>query len=199
MSADGETLYFTAAACGEGTGENAGPGHNVPVEEVFARMGGARTVPISEPSAFSQAAPYPGCSEEPCIKDVNEQANWSAASFAGASSDGSKAFFTSNQRLTDGAGTEGNLYEYDSENAPAEGDLVDVSAGGVSGQEPRVQGVVAISADGSHVYFVAQGVLTSTANSQGEVAQEGANNLYVFAREPGSREVRPISSRSFPE
>jgi hypothetical protein len=185
MSADGETLYFTVAACAEGTGENAGPGHNVPVAEVFARLGGARTVPISEPSAFSQAAPYPGCVEEPCIEDVNDQANWSGASFAGASNDGSKAFFTSNQRLTDGAGSEGNLYEYDSNNAPAEGNLVDVSAGEASGQEPRVQGVVAISADGSHVYFVAQGVLTGIANSQGEVAQEGADNLYVFARAPG--------------
>ena len=121
MSADGETLYFTASECGEGTGENAGPGHNVPGAEVFARLGGARTVPISELSAFSQAAPYPGRVEEPCIEDVNEQANWSGASFAGASNDGSKAFFTSNQRLTDGAGSEGNLYEYDSNNAPAEG------------------------------------------------------------------------------
>ena len=42
-------------------------------------------------------------------------------------------------------------------------ELIDVSEGEggkqVSGG-PRVQGVMAISPDGSHVYFVAQGVLT---------------------------------------
>ena len=37
--------------------------------------------------------------------------------------------------------------------------LIDVSAGDTSGFGPRVQGVVEISADGSHVYFVANGVL----------------------------------------
>jgi hypothetical protein len=44
-----------------------------------------------------------------------------------------------------------------------------------------VQGVLAISADGSHVYFVAKGVLTSASNAQGETAQEEADNLYVYS------------------
>jgi hypothetical protein len=193
MSADGETVYFTASACGEGTGTNAGVAHAVPADEVFARIGEARTVAISEPSAFSAAAPYPGCSEEPCIQDVNDKANWRNATFAGASNDGSKAFFTSDQQLTDSASTEGNLYEYHAKDCGGEGHVIDASAGDSSGHGPRVQGVVAISADGSHVYFVAKGVLTSAANSQGTTAQDGANNLYMFEHE----ECRPDGKVAF--
>jgi hypothetical protein len=43
--------------------------------------------------------------------------------------------------------------------------------------------VVAVSADGSHVYFVAQGVLSAGANGQGQTARDGANNLYMFERD----------------
>jgi hypothetical protein len=174
-------VYFTSAACPEGTGTNAGV--PVPAEEVFARIGEARTVAISEPSAFSAAAPYPGCSEEPCIKDVNDKENWRNAEFAGASNDGTRAFFTSDQQLTDSASTEGNLYEYQAQGCGGEGHVLDASAGDTSGHGPRVQGVVAISTDGSHVYFVAKGVLTVAANAQGARAQDGANNLYVFEHE----------------
>jgi hypothetical protein len=182
LSADGETVFFTVPACPEGgTGTNASVA--VPVQEVFARVGESRTVAISEPSAFSAAAPYPGCSEEPCIKNVNDKANWGNAVFAGASNDGSKAFFTSGQQLTDNASTEGNLYEYHAGDCGGEGHLTDVSAGDSSGGGPRVQGVVATSTDGSHVYFVAKGVLTQKANEQGATAQAGANNLYVFSHE----------------
>ncbi len=55
-----------------------------------------------------------------------------------------------------------------------------VSAGSAT---PHVQGVARISQDGSHVYFVAQGVLTGTPNSQGQTAQAGEENLYVFERD----------------
>jgi hypothetical protein len=93
------------------------------------------------------------------------------------------AFFISTQQLTDDA-TQGasNLYEYDM-NASSGEHLIDVSAGDTSGRGPRVQGPMAISADGSHIYFVAQSVLTADANSFGESAENGANNLYVFQRD----------------
>jgi hypothetical protein len=60
---------------------------------------------------------------------------------------------------------------------------VRVSGGDSTVGEPAAEvqgGPVAISEDGSHVYFVARGVLTTTPNSQGETAYAGANNLYVF-------------------
>ncbi len=199
MSADGATVYFTAGACpAGGTGVNAG--REVPVNELFARVDGgeaaAHTVSISQPEALSPSAPgvykgYEGCTSPACVGATENpeppaasNPAWRDAGFAGASADGSKAFFTSEQQLTDSA-TQGssNLYEYDFDNSATEGDLVDVSAGDVSGQEPGVQGVVAISADGSHVYFVAKGVLGTAANDQGQTAQSGANNLYVFTRE----------------
>jgi hypothetical protein len=154
----------------------------VPAKELFARIAQTHTTAISEPAAFGPAAPYPGCEHEPCIKAVNDKEDWRGASFAGASNDGSKVFFTSNQRLTDSADIEGNLYEYDFNRSEQEGHLIDVSASDTSDHEPRVQGVVATSADGSHVYFVARGVLTTATNSLGKVAEDGANNLYVFER-----------------
>jgi hypothetical protein len=182
MSADGETIYFEVMPCAGGTG--ARKNIEVPVKEVYARVSEAETIPISEPSAFSAAAPYPGCSKEPCVKDVNEPTNWKDAEFVGASNDGTKVFFTSAQQLTDDSAPETNLYEYDRDDSGEEGHLIDASAGeGVVSAKPAVQGVVAISTDGSHVYFVAGGVLSTTPNTQGQQAQAGANNLYVFERD----------------
>ena len=133
------------------------------------------------------------------------------------SSVGSKVFFTSTQQLTDGASEDSspsdsameghcasttgpngcNLYQYDLAN-PSGHNLTAVSAGDASGLGPRVQGVVAVSADGSHVYFVAAGTLTPQANSLGQSALSGAENLYVFERDahyPSGR-VAFISSLS---
>jgi hypothetical protein len=114
-------------------------------------------------------------------------------------------FFLDTQQLTNGASESGasafegcnglggpggcNLYMSVCEGCQAldageeedKRELVDVSAG--AGPEGgRVQGVVAISSDGSHVYFVARGVLTGTEeNGNGEKAEEEAENLYVYA------------------
>ena len=47
----------------------------------------------------------------------------------------------------------------------------------------NVEGVVQVSEDGSHVYFVATGALTMKPNIFGQVAHTGANNLYVYERD----------------
>jgi len=198
MSGDGRTVFFTAFACESGTGENTGK--KVPADIVYARVDGeladAHTVAISEPSPSecgegSQAAEVACRSAEP--------AN---AGFVGASTDGSKAFFLATQQLTDQAseddsgdnaaagngcgrtsGPNGcNLYEYDFAN-PEREKLVDVSSGDVSGKGPQVQGVMALSPDGSHVYFIAKGILSTAPNDRGQTAQVGADNLYVFERD----------------
>jgi DNA-binding beta-propeller fold protein YncE len=178
LSADGGTVFFTALVCSSGSGANAGV--PVPANTLYARIDGSRTVLIS------------GRSPLDCVSAACQSSLAGNASFAGASVDGSKAFFTSTQQLTDSAsqsanavacsaasGKGCNLYEYDFDR-PAGHNLVAVSAGDSSGAGPRVQGVVAISGDGSHVYFIAKGVLTATANEDGQVAQSGAENLYVF-------------------
>jgi hypothetical protein len=188
MSADGGTVYFTADACTSGSGANAGV--PVPAATLYARVDESRTVPISI------HAPEPVCGA------VCQVSPAGYAQFEGASVDGSKVFFTSTQQLTNGASEDSqpgdiaenygcrstvsvngcNLYEYDFD-APAGRNLIAVSAGDTSGGGPRVREVAAISADGSHVYFTAQGVLTGAANSQGQTARDGAENLYVFERD----------------
>lgn len=168
LSADGRTVFFTAAACPSGSGSNAGV--EVPANTLYARIDGSRTVLISGRSPLDCTGACLGSTP-------------SAAEYRGASTDGSKVFFTSRQRLTDAAGEgEQNLYEYDFARPVGE-NLVAISAGDTSGGGPGVLGVQAISSDGSHVYFVASGVLTGASNSHGQDAQAGAENLYVFERD----------------
>jgi hypothetical protein len=200
MSTDGSMVYFTAEPCGSGTGVNAGV--PVPVQELFARVdngeAGAHTVAISQPSAISPAPPNRECTTSACVENTTNTAQFRDARFIGASADGSRAFFTSEQQLTDSA-SEGssNLYLYDFA-SPVGERLVDVSAGDPSGG-PRVRGVMALSSDGSHVYFVANGVLTGTANSQGQVARDGAENLYVFERDAGYPQGRVAFIAALPQ
>jgi hypothetical protein len=172
ISADGETVFFTAAA----SGSEGCAGHGPPVNELYARIARSHTVAISEPTAADCAA---------CQTGPSDQAS---AEFQGASRDGSKVFFLTSGELLPGARGE-NLYEYDFD-APAGQRIVPVSTStGV--EEPLVQGVARVSEDGSHVYFVAKGVLTGS-NAEGEAPTQGADNLYVFERDaanPGGRMV----------
>ena len=159
ISASGETVFFTAM------GLNACP-EAVPapeVSELYARLGQLQTVPISEPSS-SQCGQCATATKRPAV-------------FQGASEDGSKAFFLTEQELFEGDTTM-NLYEYDFDN-PAGQKIVRVSDGSAT---PEVQGVARVSEDGSHVYFVAKGVLAG-ANAEGGSPTLGANNLYVFERD----------------
>ena len=181
LSSDGRTVYFTAEECsaGENNGKPA-----VPANEVYVRIDQRDTELLSEHATV-------GCSST-CLNSPAGR-----AVFKGASTDGSTALFTSTQQLTDTASQDStdsagncsevtagaggcNLYESvcpsHCEHA-SERELVDVSAGD---PKPRVQGVVTLSPDGSHVYFVADGVMTTSPNQQGETAQAGAPNLYVF-------------------
>jgi hypothetical protein len=100
--------------------------------------------------------------------------------FMAASEDGSKVFFTDENRLTPDSTAEPgkpDLYEYDL-NRPLTERLQDLTA---STSEPAdVLGISGASGDGSYVYFVAEGALTGTQhNSQGAVAQAGQPNLYL--------------------
>ena len=91
------------------------------------------------------------------------------ATFEAASADGSKVFFSTSQQLTaDDTNNDADLYEYNTDT----GQLTRVTAGAVS--DPGLVGVMAISGDGSHVYFVASGQLAA---GQGTAGQ---NNLYDY-------------------
>lgn len=206
-------MFFTALTGNNGGGSECPSGALGPVhaDTLYARVDGeqadAHTVAISAPQCGAGSSP----AEVAC-----QTAPPAAAEFAGASQDGSHAFFLSTQQLTDHA-TEGpgaalgnncaatvfknehngcNLYA-DEGVGSAHPLLVDVSEGAGGAPVPggpRVQGVMALSPDGSHVYFVAQGVLTTTerpgcvaewaaAGRRSEApchAVEGADNLYVY-------------------
>jgi hypothetical protein len=158
ISADGSTVFFTCSG------------------ELFARVEESRTVAISEPSAADCAT---------CDTSLV-----AAASFEGASADGSKVFFSTTQPLLVGAAERSaSLYEYDFDAPPAspedpDGRIVPITAGGKWGPRgAEVQDVVAVSEDGSHVYFLAKGALQGASNSQGVSPAEGESNLYLFERD----------------
>jgi hypothetical protein len=100
------------------------------------------------------------------------------AHYQDASVDGSHVLFTSAGALTNDAvpGSGANLYDYDVET----GQLADLTA--ANEVDVIANGVVGISEDASHVYFVAEGVLTppSQRNENGEHAEAGKRNLYLW-------------------
>jgi NHL repeat len=117
-----------------------------------------------------------------------------AAEFQVANSDASKIFFTDTSRLTTDSkarSSEPDLYMcevHESEGHPR-CTLSDLSVDPNAGEVANVQGEVsAIDASGEHVYFAANGVLTSTPNARGEVAvpgvcnsaEEASCNLYSY-------------------
>jgi Tol biopolymer transport system component len=201
-SEEGHIVFFTAlaksSAC-EHEGGVVGP----PVDELYARIDGSHTVAISEPSAADCAA---------CVLTSPQQ-----AVFQGASADGSKVFFVSQQELFGGSKGESgnNLYEYNLD-APNPHEKLSFVASGLasySGGAP-LAGVVRVTEDGSRVYFVSEdrGLATnSDAKGRTAVEEESSDNLYVYdgetgrttfitALSPGDREdwgpadVRPVEA-----
>ncbi|HEY5343056.1 MAG TPA: hypothetical protein VIJ66_05295 [Solirubrobacteraceae bacterium] len=157
ISEDGSKVFFTATPAGG-------------VRTVYARveLPGERyeTVALSNPSPAQ-------CTT--CSTTAQQ------ATYHGASANGEKVFFTTTQQLLNAdTDTTTDLYEYNFENER----IVRVSGGGAGdltpGEGAEVQGVVNVSSDGSHVYFVARGLLTTLANASGQKAQSGADNMYVF-------------------
>jgi hypothetical protein len=171
LSEDGSTVFFTVLP------KTGGCESAPPVSELYARIDNglpdARTVAISQPSEEDCSACYAGG----VLTSAGDLQN---ADFQGASEDGSKVFFQTSQPLLPGA-VGVNLYEFDLD-APAGERIVRVS---LSAGDPRLLPYTPtiISEDGSHVYFLANGVLTTTPNGEGETAEAGADNLYAFERD----------------
>jgi hypothetical protein len=185
VSSNGSRIFFTIASLSTGCGGpspfySSGIANNA---QLYVRIDGSQTIAISNPS------PNDECTTAAC-----HGAAIDGVVFTGASSDGSKAFFEGPRQLTDEAsqdpvaegrcsvttGPNGcNLYMYDF-GRPAGHNLLALSAGESGGYGPHVQGVVGVSEDGSHAYFVAQGLLTAQPNALGQTAEPGAENLYVY-------------------
>ena len=176
VSESGATVFFTARGVEDEACGREAPAARAPADdELYARLSGSETVDISEPSTTD-------C--EVC----NTTSEPARAVFQGASEDGSKVFFTTEQQLLAGATGE-NLYEYDFAAPPASAERPDgritlISAGAAPAE---VKGVARISGDGSHVYFVAGGVLTGpNAEARTPVAEQA--NLYCYDTVSGRTE-----------
>jgi hypothetical protein len=178
MSADGSHVLFIAQH------QEGCPASQPPVSELYARVEGEKTVDISEPSTADCA----GC-------DVSESP--APAVFEGASEDGVKVFFSSDQKLFAGAHGEAgmNLYEYDFAGAP--GARVSFVGREVATLPPLNNGTrekqhaAVVAKDGTRVYFQSSAGLTASANGDGETAEAGLNAgdstlLYCYDTETGT-------------
>jgi hypothetical protein len=160
ISHDGSVVYFSALECEEGAA-GAGP----EVTELYARRNQAETAAISEPAPFQCGA---------CVTPASRALGRRSAVFEGASGDGSKSYFLTEQELLPGAKGE-SLFAYDWDR-PAGDHVVLVAS--------EVQGVSRISEDGSHVYFVATPALAVPPNlslpAGHQAPAAGEPNLYVY-------------------
>ena len=124
--------------------------------------------------------------------------------FQAASRDGDRVFFTDTARLTAGSTAQPNqpdLYmcEITVEAGQPACALSDLSLDSNPGEAANVQGVSAIAADGSHVYFAANGALTSEANEHGEQAVPGGPQpLRLRRRRPQAQSDRGARGRGRP-
>jgi hypothetical protein len=98
------------------------------------------------------------------------------AIYEGAAQDGSKVFFTSNEGLAGDANTDNEVYEF----ITGTKTVVPLSAGNGGGADGNVIGLSAISNDGSHVFYAANGVLANNQNSQGQSATQDQPNFYDY-------------------
>jgi hypothetical protein len=154
VSTDGSKVFFESPDPAEGA--------QTPVQ-LYVRVDGERTIEVS--------APAPG---------VTDPEGPQAATYVGATPDGTKVFFTSRGILTANAETYYDtaevLYEY---NLSTE-TLTAISSAPAGPEGSRV-GLVGISENGEIVYFVTQGVL-SGANREGKEPTENADNLYLYKK-----------------
>lgn len=188
IATDGSEIFFTTSTNLTAGGNcDRGGGENVPLKPsiVFVRVDGERTLEVSAPLAVDCRA------GAPCASAAQAR-----AVFDGANETGSCAFFMTTQPLVTGDTDSGNdLYvtrighpgESGSVCAPDVGgtagvevtSLAQVSRGPNTGEAADVQGVVAVSPDGSRVYFIAHGTLSEGPNVEGRTPVRGADNLYV--------------------
>jgi hypothetical protein len=122
---------------------------------------------------------------------LDDPASAGFARYDGASEDGSLVFFTSTEGLGGDPYTDPELYEANTTErqiGPAPPmSVVPVSAGAGAGGyvDGHLIGETAISNDGSHVYFAAEGVLAGNTDARSERASAGAPNFYVFDTRSG--------------
>jgi hypothetical protein len=193
VSADGSEVFFTQS-----------PECHVDDNQVFVRLGGARTLEVSRPLDPSLA--FGGCvgkgvpGEVPCQGAAERK----ESTLQGASRDGSIVFFTTAEALVAGSSDLSNNLYMARIGCPDGGtgceaaerrvtQLVQVSRDPNPGEPAEVRRhVVTVASDGSRVYFAATGDLLTPAQNGvlvGEgrpVPHAGADNFYVYDTTTGA-------------
>ena len=165
ISRDGSKIFFTGYPGADDPAASCSYSANPP--RLFARVDGEHTVELSATE----------CERPDCTADVG------GAAYQAATPDGDRVVFQTSSQLADSdTDATSDLYLYD---FGADGrHLIQASAGDASAPTPGagagVEGLTKLSDDGSRVYFVATGVLTTTPNALGQVAAAGAHNLYMY-------------------
>jgi hypothetical protein len=177
VSADGSRVVFSATRIVPGKPGNSG---EVGATGVFVREGGTVTHDVS--------------ASETSVPDER-------AIYQGATPDGSHVYFVANAGLTpETSSTGADLYEYDFSKPEGERltDLsVDHDSGGASvGGEVRASGVgalVAVSDDGTHVFYIARGQIVA---GEGKTfSQNKADNTFsLYEYDAATEKVRYVAS-----
>lgn len=180
VSQTGESMFFLAeraSACGASSGPS--------VTELDVRIGGAKTVAISEPTSQDCGACLTGAARTRAEEALGGSEQ---VSFVAASSSGASVVFISYQELFPGVAGR-NLYRYDS-GAPA-GERLQLLSAAVEGSNPGAVEVESASsrgvdATGDRLYYVARGPVRTSpgssneANGLGQRPVEGEPNLYLW-------------------
>ncbi len=178
-SADGSTLFYTAPVDNV-PGEDCGNGTPNPIG-FFGLKHGEAPLQLNVAPASQCASPAP-CATAPTV----------TPRLQGISPEGNLAWFTTTQPLINSdTDTTNDLYLAKLEPDGQLAELVQASAGEPTATHPHpgegaeVQGVVAVSKDGTHAAFVASAVLTEHENALHQSAAQGADNLYVYDASSG--------------
>jgi len=173
VSPEGRVIVFSSG-CGGG------------VLQLWARVAGSALVAVSGSECTRGAEDEGGLCN-----------GLSAADYVGGAADGSRVFFTTKQQLVNGDIDTGNEVDPSAGNDLYACDIpagVPVPVGSANpcstltevsgaGDDAEVQGLVAISEDGSRVYFVARGVLADNLGVDDVGPRAGRDNLYVWDRD----------------
>jgi WD40-like Beta Propeller Repeat len=173
VSADGSRVFFTAF-------EYPGPNEETGFGQVYLRENPSSAVEDCAVAGDSCTVEVSASQRtEPDVHGVNKYGGPRNARYWGASTEGSRVFFTSDVELTNNAQTgpednAPNLYEYDVETKQLTDLTVDEFTANKTGDTDgaAVLGLVTASEDGTYVYFVAEGDL-----ALGATADEP--NLYL--------------------
>jgi hypothetical protein len=163
VSGDGSQVVFTSPEPAVEREPGCHPG------EIYVREGDTTTVQVS---ASQRTGGDPHGPRPKLYADATQEAG-----------EIDTVFFTSSEELTNNANTGSedqgsDLYAY----SMATGKLTDITpdSNPADANGASVIAFIDASTDGSIVYFTATGVLSPEPNSQGETAQGGVSNLYVY-------------------